>query len=60
MLAFVGNDGYVLLADTRTKALVWDVKMNGTARSVTFSADSTRLLTSGGDADVYTWDLRSQ
>jgi U3 small nucleolar RNA-associated protein 18 len=33
--------------------------MNGTARSLCFSPDSRHLVGSGGDAEVYTWDLRA-
>ena len=33
--------------------------MNGTSRSLAWSPDSRCLLGSGGDAEVYTWDLRA-
>lgn len=59
-VAFVGNDGYVLVSDARCRALAWTAKMNGTARCLAYAPDGLRLSASGGDAEVYTWDVRSQ
>ena len=57
-MCFLGNNGYVILVDERTKQWVADLKMNGSARAAAFSADGTRLFTTGEDAEVYCWDLR--
>ncbi|KAI4349448.1 hypothetical protein L6164_010035 [Bauhinia variegata] len=59
-IAFVGNDGYILLISTKTKELVGTLKMNGTVRSLAFAEDGQQLLSSGGDGQVYHWDLRTR
>jgi U3 small nucleolar RNA-associated protein 18 len=58
-IAFIGNDGYIILVDAKTKHWMADLKMNGSARSVTFTPDSHYILASGSDGDVYRWDLRA-
>ncbi|XP_004289894.1 PREDICTED: U3 small nucleolar RNA-associated protein 18 homolog [Fragaria vesca subsp. vesca] len=58
-IAFVGNEGYILLVSTKTKELIGTLKMNGTARSLAFSEDGKQLLSSGGDGQIYHWDLRT-
>ncbi|VVB14413.1 unnamed protein product [Arabis nemorensis] len=58
-IAFVGNEGYILLVSTKTKELTGTLKMNGTVRSLAFSDDGKQLLSSGGDGQVYVWDLRT-
>uniref|UniRef100_A0A7S2GVY7 Anaphase-promoting complex subunit 4 WD40 domain-containing protein n=1 Tax=Octactis speculum TaxID=3111310 RepID=A0A7S2GVY7_9STRA len=58
MVAFTANNGYVVLADARTKQWSQEFKINGTARSLSWSPCSRYLLASGGDAEVYTYDLR--
>jgi len=59
LLAVTLKDGWVGLVDARTSRLAAELKMNGTARSLCFSDSSAKfLLASGGDADVYTFDLR--
>lgn len=58
-LAFTGRNGYSMLLSNRTKQWVADFKMNGKCKALAFSPDSKRLLTTGTDADVYEWDLRS-
>ncbi|PRQ18421.1 putative transcription factor WD40-like family [Rosa chinensis] len=58
-IAFVGNEGYILLVSTKTKELIGTLKMNGTVRSLAFSNDGKQLLSSGGDGQVYQWDLRT-
>ena len=52
-IAFVGNDGYVILVDGKTKQWVGDLKMNGSVRAVTFTDDGEYVLGSGSDGDVY-------
>ncbi|CAN1225617.1 U3 small nucleolar RNA-associated protein 18 homolog [Linum grandiflorum] len=59
-IAFVGNEGYILLVSSKTKELIGTLKMNGTARSLAFSADGQLLITHGGDGQVYHWDLRTR
>ncbi|XP_057950003.1 U3 small nucleolar RNA-associated protein 18 homolog [Malania oleifera] len=59
-IAFVGNEGYILLVSSRTKELIGTLKMNGTARSLAFSGDGQQLLSSGGDGHIYHWDLRTR
>jgi U3 small nucleolar RNA-associated protein 18 len=56
-IAFVGNDGYILLVSSKTKQLVGTLKMNGTLRSLAFAENGTQLLSSGGDGKVYHWDI---
>lgn len=52
-IAFLGNDGYIILVDVKTKHWIADLKMNGSVRAVTFTPDSQFLLSSGSDGDVY-------
>eukprot|EP00898_Chlorokybus_atmophyticus_P004567 jgi/Chlat1/5110/Chrsp33S05116 len=59
-VAFLGKDGYVALISLKSRQWVADLKMNGTARTVAFTPDGTGLLTSGGDGQIYQWDLRMQ
>jgi U3 small nucleolar RNA-associated protein 18 len=56
-IAFLGQGGYVHIADGRTRAWQCDVKMNTAARAAVFS-DEHSLISSGLDADIYKWDLR--
>ncbi len=56
-LAFLGSEGYVHVADGRSKQWIADLKMNCTSRAVTF-LDEITCITSGYDADLYMWDLR--
>ena len=60
LLAFTGHDGGVLLCDAKRGSWLPDeLKMNGTARAVAFGPAGSHLLySSGGDAEVYVWDLR--
>ncbi|KAJ1396546.1 WD40/YVTN repeat-like-containing domain superfamily [Sesbania bispinosa] len=60
LIAFVGNEGYILLVSTKTKQLVGTLKMNGTIRSSAFAEDGQKLLSAGGDGQVYHWDLRTR
>lgn len=60
MIAFVGNEGYILLVSTKSKQLVGTLKMNGTVRSLAFTEDGQKLLSAGGDGHIYHWDLRTR
>ena len=53
LIAFIGNDGYVILVDGHTRKWVGDLKMNGSVRAVTFSRDGEYVMGSGSDGDVY-------
>lgn len=59
-IAFLGNEGYILLVSSKTKELIGTLKMNGTVRSLAFTSDGQQLLSSGGDGQVYNWDLRTR
>ena len=53
LIAFVGNDGYIILVEAKSKLWVADLKMNGSARAVSFTPDSECVIASGGDGEVY-------
>lgn len=59
-IAFIGNEGHILLVSSKTKELIGTLKMNGTVRSIAFSNDGQQLLSSGGDGQIYHWDLRTR
>uniref|UniRef100_A0ACD6A6W6 Uncharacterized protein n=1 Tax=Avena sativa TaxID=4498 RepID=A0ACD6A6W6_AVESA len=59
-IAFVGNEGYILLVSTKTKQLIGTLKMNGNVGSLAFADGGNQLLSSGGDGHVYHWDLRTR
>lgn len=56
-VAFLGNEGYILLASLRTMQLIGTLKMNGSVRAISFAESGRELLSSGGDGEVYHWDL---
>lgn len=60
LIAFIGNDGYIILVETKSKSWVADLKMNGTARAVTFSPCGDFITASGSDGEVYRWDIRTK
>lgn len=59
-IAFLGNEGYILLVSCKTKELIGTLKMNGSARALAFSDDGRQLVSSGGDGHIYHWDLRTR
>ncbi len=59
-IAFIGNDGYIILVDVKSKQWIADLKMNGSARALTFTPNNEFLLASGSDGDVYRFDLRTR
>jgi U3 small nucleolar RNA-associated protein 18 len=60
IIAFYGNDGYIILVDVRTKEWIADLKMNGSVRAITFSANGDYLYASGSDGQVYQWETASR
>ena len=59
-ITFLGNDGYAVMVDRKTKRWLFDVKMNGSIRTCSYGADGTSMYTSGSDGQVYLWDLRTR
>ena len=53
VIAFVGNDGYIILVDGKSRQWIGDLKMNGSVRAITFSGDGEYIMGSGSDGDVY-------
>mmetsp|Transcript_29184 Transcript_29184/g.78980 ORF Transcript_29184/g.78980 Transcript_29184/m.78980 type:complete len:597 (-) Transcript_29184:875-2665(-) len=60
LIAFVGNDGYVVLVDAFSKQSIGSLKLNGSVRAITFTRDGSELLASGSDGDIYRWDINSR
>lgn len=60
LIAFVGNDGYVVLVDSHSKQSIGSLKLNGSVRAITFTTDGSQLLASGSDGDIYRWDVKSR
>eukprot|EP00984_Skeletonema_dohrnii_P025649 scaffold14831_cov120-Skeletonema_dohrnii-CCMP3373.AAC.1 len=60
VIAFVGNDGYIILVDGKSRQWIGDLKMNGSVRAITFSEDGEFIMGSGSDGDVYKWNVRSR
>ncbi|KAJ3017141.1 U3 snoRNP protein [Thoreauomyces humboldtii] len=60
LIVFAGRDGTLMVVANDTKQWIGNMKMNGTVRSVDFSADGRFLLSFGGDGEVYQWDLGSR
>jgi U3 small nucleolar RNA-associated protein 18 len=53
IIAFLGQDGYIVLVDAHSKHWMTDLKMNGSVRAITFTPDSSQIIASGSDGDVY-------
>eukprot|EP00850_Spirogloea_muscicola_P002635 SM000010S04273 [mRNA] locus=s10:612724:615063:- [translate_table: standard] len=60
VVAFLGNDGYIVLVSQKSWQWIGNLKMNGTARTAAFAGSGYELVTGGGDGDMYLWDLRMQ
>jgi U3 small nucleolar RNA-associated protein 18 len=59
-VAFLGNEGYIMLCSLDSKQWVGNLKMNGSVRAVAFADDGRHLVSTGGDGEVYHWDLRTR
>lgn len=59
-MATLGKSGVVNLLNLGTRSLAASLRMSGTARTLAFSADGRRVMASGGDGAVLTWDLRTR
>lgn len=53
LIAFFGNDGYIILVDVQSKQWIANLKMNGSVRAVSFTPDGEYIMGSGSDGDVY-------
>ena len=53
LIAFLGNDGYIVLVDAHSKHWIANLKMNGSVRAVSFTPDAKYIMASGSDGDVY-------
>ena len=53
LIAFIGNDGYIVLVDSHSKQWIGDLKLNGSVRAITFTPDGSCILASGSDGDIY-------
>ena len=53
LIAFIGNDGYIILLEAKSKMWIANLKMNGSARAVSFTPDGRYLVSSGSDGEVY-------
>ncbi|KAL3805339.1 hypothetical protein HJC23_009046 [Cyclotella cryptica] len=60
VIAFVGNDGYIILIDGFSKRWIGDLKMNGSVRAIAFSTDGEYVMGSGSDGDIYKWNVKSR
>lgn len=60
LIAFYGSSGYLHLISARSYQWITSLKMNGSLLGATFTADSSRLFSVGGDGEVYIWDMKSR
>lgn len=60
LIAMLGTDGYIILLQGKSKQWIANLKASTKFNSVTFTADSKRLLSVGRDGCVYTWDVASR
>lgn len=59
-IAFIGNEGYILLFSSRTKELIGALKINQSARRLAFADGGQQLLSTGGDGHASHWNLRTR
>lgn len=60
IIAFLGNDGFIILVDAKSRRWMGDLKINGSVRAATFTPDGEYLLGSGSDGDVYRFHVGSR
>jgi len=60
LIAFMGNDGYIILVDVLSKQWIANLKLNGSVRAVSFTPDGEFILASGSDGDVYRFCVKSR
>ena len=53
LIAFIGNDGFIILVEAKTKMWVADLKINGSVRALAFTPDGEFIIASGSDGEVY-------
>ena len=58
-IAFIGNNGYIVIVSGKTKQWIRNLKMNGNVRNVSFSKNGTQLITSGDKGEIYIWDMKT-
>jgi len=56
-IGILGNNGYIILLSAKTRQWIASLKLNGTARSLTFSHDGSQVAAAGGDGLVTVWDI---
>lgn len=59
-MVFLGSDGYLSLASTKSYEWIGNMKMNGDVKSASFCDNDRYLLSTGSDGQVYKWDLRTR
>uniref|UniRef100_A0A6A7G3B9 U3 small nucleolar RNA-associated protein 18 homolog n=1 Tax=Hirondellea gigas TaxID=1518452 RepID=A0A6A7G3B9_9CRUS len=59
-IAFLGNNGYIILVSLRTRQPIGTLKMNGSVRSIAFTSDGLQLYSIGGDGEVYVWNMKTR
>eukprot|EP01083_Nonionella_stella_P131324 398923_1 len=56
-IAFLCNNGFIALVSQKSKQWRANLKMNGSVRALSFSADGAEMYSLGGDGEVYIWDM---
>lgn len=60
VIALLGNNGKLAMINAGSKQWMYDLKMNGSVRTASFSKDGLTLMSYGSDGDIYEWDLRQR
>lgn len=59
-IVFLGSYGHIHLISSKTKEWIHTLKMNGSVEDIAFSADGSRMYSTGDDGMVYVWDMNSR